>query len=456
MKCLIIAAGRGKRLSARGDSKPLVKLLGISLIERTILSIKKSGITDFYVVLGYNADKVKGHLHTVASRHDIKIKIIINDEWEKGNALSVLKAKGYINDIFILVMCDHVFDPTIVSELIRTRPPEDGVTLAVDKRISSNPWVDMADVTKVLVRDNHIIDIGKDIGRYNAFDTGIFLCTTGIFSALEKAIAHGKYTLSHGIKVLARNQRVKAFVIGNKYWIDVDDNNAFKKAEDLIISNLKKSTDGPISRYINRRISTRISRYLVNTNITPNQISILSFFITIVAALFISYKGFISIILGGILAQIASIIDGCDGEIARLRFEESDFGAWFDAVLDRYGDSFLILALTLHTVNTGSYIVDMKNFGPALFVGFLALIGCFINSYTADKYDSYMKRVFCDKGCDKAHSSYLRLGRDVRIFIIFVFCLINAAFLALVALALVMNIENVRRVVILYNASKHD
>jgi choline kinase len=48
MKCLIIAAGRGSRLSSRGDSKPLIPLLGVSLIERVILTAQESGVADFY------------------------------------------------------------------------------------------------------------------------------------------------------------------------------------------------------------------------------------------------------------------------------------------------------------------------------------------------------------------------------------------------------------------------
>jgi len=59
MKCLIIAAGRGSRLSSRGDSKPLVPLLGLSLIERVILTAKNASLTDFYVVTGYNGEEVR-------------------------------------------------------------------------------------------------------------------------------------------------------------------------------------------------------------------------------------------------------------------------------------------------------------------------------------------------------------------------------------------------------------
>jgi len=59
VKCLILAAGKGSRLAARGDSKPLVSLLGLSLIERIILTAQSCGLREFYVVTGYNGEKVK-------------------------------------------------------------------------------------------------------------------------------------------------------------------------------------------------------------------------------------------------------------------------------------------------------------------------------------------------------------------------------------------------------------
>ena len=80
---------------------------------------------------------------------------------------------------------------------------------------------------------------------------------------------------------------------------------------------------------------------------------------------------------------------------------------------------------------------------PALFIGFLAIIGAFMNSYTADKYDGLMQRKV---GPGKY---YLRMGRDVRIFIILLWALINQPLLTLILIALLMNLENIRRVVVL-------
>lgn len=53
-------------------------------------------------------------------------------------------------------------------------------------------------------------------------------------------------------------------------------------------------------------------------------------------------------VLGGLLAQLASIIDSCDSEVARLTFQRSDYGGWLDAVLDRYADAVLLFGLIWH------------------------------------------------------------------------------------------------------------
>jgi CDP-L-myo-inositol myo-inositolphosphotransferase len=74
----------------------------------------------------------------------------------------------------------------------------------------------------------------------------------------------------------------------------------------------------------------------------------------------------------------------------------------------------------------------------------LAIIGAFMNSYTADKYDGLMKKNLT-RG-----KHYFRIGRDVRIGIIFIGTLINKPALVLFVIAFLMNIENIRRILIFY------
>jgi len=437
MKCLIIAAGRGKRISSRSDSKPLIPLLGLSLIERVILTAKNAGLTDFYVVTGYNGDKVRHYLSRFSTRKNIHITHITNNEWEKENGISVLKAKNLLNENFILLMTDHIFDESILVNLRHERIADGEVMLTVDYNINKNKLVDGNDSTKVLVEDNRVLDIGKNNKNYNAYDTGIFLCSPALFSAIEERVQNGDTSLSGGIRVLARKGKAKAFDIKDNYWIDVDDEKTFKRAENRLLATLKKTTDGPISRYLNRPLSTRITRYLLKTDITPNSVSFFSFILAMVGAFFFFLGGYSNLVIGALLAHLASVIDGCDGEIARLKFQVTEFGGWFDAVLDRYADAFLLFGLTyyVHAANR-----DIS----ALFIGFLAIIGTFMNSYTADKYDGLMKRKLVPG------RYYFRMGRDVRMFIIFLGALLNQPLIVLALIALLMNGENIRRIVALH------
>ena len=433
MKCLIIAAGKGSRLWQRGNTKPLVPLLGIPLIERVIRSAADGGIEDFYVVSGYNGDQLRPFLDGLTLRCNITMTHLINEDWEQDNGLSVLKAKEHLREPFLLLMADHLFDPDILRELINRPPGQGEITLAVDGDMA-NELVDMDDVTRVRHEDGKLVAIGKDLADFNGFDTGLFLCTPALFGALERnGVDQGDTTLSGGVRSLAEQGRVNVLGIDGRFWLDVDDPKALAKGERVLLARMRdKPNDGPVSRYLNRPISVWLSRYLVRLPITPNQISLLSFFGFTVAAVLLAMGGYPALVAGGAVAQLASILDGCDGEVARLKFQESEYGGWFDAVLDRYGDAFLLFGLTWHALAGG---VDKL----VLFTGFLAIIGSFMLSYTADKYDRLMRpRFTTGKG--------LRMGRDIRVFLIFLGVLFNQPYGTLLVIAALMNGEVVRRV----------
>jgi choline kinase len=234
MKCLIIAAGKGSRLANKGDSKPLLPLEGIPLIERVIQLVMTAGVKDFHVVTGYNGNKIRVRLTSFCQTHPVSIEFIHNEQWEKQNGISVYCAQPKLREPFFLLMADHLFDPAIIKELMAEGVEEGKVKLAVDKRIKNNPQVDMDDVTRVWVEENHILEIGKGLTRYNAFDTGIFLCSPALFPALAKSIAAGDASLSGGIRQLASQRNALAFDIGDRPWIDIDDEAAFIKAQKLV------------------------------------------------------------------------------------------------------------------------------------------------------------------------------------------------------------------------------
>jgi len=249
MKCLIIAAGKGQRLQTKGESKPLIPLFGIALIERTILSAIEAGADDFYVVTGHHHERVDAFLMRLGNRLGVPVHTIFNEQWhDTDNGISVLSACSYLHEPFLLLMTDHLFDPGIARDLIRTAAHRnDGITLAVDSQLD-NPIIDLDDVTRVHVEQEKIASIGKSLKEYNAYDTGIFLCTPTIFDALKKGSAKtGNASLSTGVQRLAAAGEANTFDIHERFWIDVDDPVSFWRAENALLVHFQQQPgDAPV------------------------------------------------------------------------------------------------------------------------------------------------------------------------------------------------------------------
>jgi len=438
MKALIIAAGKGDRLNhlTKDKPKPLIKILGLSLIERVVLTAKQAGINEFLVVVGYLGDKIKEKLKD-GERYGVKINYIENNEWQRGNGVSVLKAKKSLKENFILLMSDHIFKAKILHHLKQIKLEEGECVLCVDK--TPEEHIDLEDATKVKVENDKIVEISKKLKDYNSIDCGIFLCTPSIFEALEESIREGEETLSAGIRVLAKKGKIKYFNIKDSFWIDVDTDFGFKEAEEILCNRLTKPTDGPIARFLNRPISIRISKLLLKTKIKPNTISFASFIIGILSAFFFCLGNYLSIIIGGLLAQVSSIVDGCDGEVARLKFQQSSYGGWFDTVLDRYADALIIFGMVYGYWSLHQNIIIIWIFG------FIALMGSFMNSYTAGMYHLFFGKEM------KTKRLKIRIGRDIRLFLIMAGALSNQIFYTLIILGILTNIESIRRLYVLRN-----
>ena len=118
---------------------------------------------------------------------------------------------------------------------------------------------------------------------------------------------------------------------------------------------MSKPQDGFVSRFLNRPISSRITRVLVKFPIHPSAFTASIFVLPLVAAVFLVRGDYLSVVLGAAIFQVFSILDGCDGEIARAKSLESKFGERLDNVCDFLGSVIYVLALGsgLHHVKEG-------------------------------------------------------------------------------------------------------
>jgi len=232
-QCVIVAAGQGTRLREMGESKPLVRIKGVPLIIRVIEKARSAGVTQFFVVSGYRGEELRKALDAYSAREGVRITHIVNDDWERANGTSVLKAKPYVDGPFLLTMCDHLVDPEMLRDLMASPAEANTVTLGVDYNVDS-PLNDLEDVTRVQVANGKIERIGKVIREFNAIDTGIFLCGPIMFDALEVSQAKGDDSISGAMNVLAGWGKAHAVDTKGRVWVDVDDAAAFRKAEELL------------------------------------------------------------------------------------------------------------------------------------------------------------------------------------------------------------------------------
>lgn len=231
MQGLIIAAGQGTRLRGVAPSKPLAEVGGAPLIEHVARAAVAGGVNELVVVTGYRPEPLEAFLGQMGARLRIDLRTVRNPDWPGANGLSVLAAAPFLTGDFALLMSDHLFDPAILAGVIAERPPGAALTLAVDRRID-NPQLDLDDATKVELDGERIVRIGKTLNAYGAVDTGIFVAGPALFEALDRALAEGGTgSLSEGVQRLADRGLAAAWDCGDRWWLDVDDEAAFAKAQ---------------------------------------------------------------------------------------------------------------------------------------------------------------------------------------------------------------------------------
>jgi choline kinase len=234
MQGLIVAAGQGLRLRSIAPSKPLAELAGVPLIEQVIDNARAGGIDDFVVVTGYEAARVEAFLQDLAARRGLRVTTVLNPDWRGANGVSVAAAAPALGARFVLMMSDHLVDPTIFRDLTKVEAASDEVVLAVDRRLD-NPLVDLDDVTRVRTdAAGAILAIGKHLEPYDAFDTGVFLASHALIDGVREDVAAGGVGgISEGMRRLADKGLARTFDIGDRFWLDVDDPAAFDQAERL-------------------------------------------------------------------------------------------------------------------------------------------------------------------------------------------------------------------------------
>ncbi len=125
-----------------------------------------------------------------------------------------------------------------------------------------------------------------------------------------------------------------------------------KAATYFLFGLVRKAQDTWLVRNFNRKVSYPFTRLMLPTPITPNMISIAVFIIGVIGCIVLTQPGYGPPVWGTALLLFAGYIDGCDGEIARIRLESSPLGAWLDTMADEATTVVFSACLGLHVYNT--------------------------------------------------------------------------------------------------------
>ena len=112
------------------------------------------------------------------------------------------------------------------------------------------------------------------------------------------------------------------------------DRSALRRAERRLVWSLRKSADGIASKLLNRHLSLPITWLLMRTRVIPNHVTLTALVCALIGSVVIAQGGYAAGAAGMLLVELGSIIDGVDGELARLKFLFSRAGQWLDTIVD--------------------------------------------------------------------------------------------------------------------------
>ncbi len=432
---VVLAAGRSERLQSvtGGGSKALIRLGGLAIVQRTVLTLLSYGLERVVVVTGYHAGPIGAVIGRIAPG---RVRAIYAEGWEAGNGASLAAAETAVafEPSFVLMTADHLFGEGAFRELMCAPAP----ACLIDRSPEAEVW---AEGTRVQLRGDHRAwAFGKALDE-PAVDCGVFLLTPEVFDCQREA-AEPDFTLAGALTRLAQRQPFEAVPLPKGcWWQDVDTPTDLGIARARLRQSLGKAEDGPISRHVNRPLSTRVSMAMAPLRPNPNLVSVLVALVGLLAA---GLLGLGMGLAGGLLAQAASILDGVDGELARLQLRAGPSGALLDGVLDRIVDAALLGGLGLWGLRGSA------SPGLILALAVAATAGSMLSMATKDRV-----RALGLPRAPEGPIGYLLGGRDGRLLLVSLFAVFGLPVVALAAVTATSWLSLAVRVIVVQRRTRH-
>ncbi|MEP6600929.1 MAG: CDP-alcohol phosphatidyltransferase family protein [Nitrospirota bacterium] len=323
---------------------PLTNVGGLSLFQRTILTLQRGGITRFMILGGDQTevlrDQLQGDRRVTAEVRWLPVREFPPSDYRTWEIVSGMMGGGYLvagtGAIFSAALIAQLRETAQATRAVLVMPNQamlekevSGIGVGPSSQTSEDGVVMVeAPVTAVREASSLALDLVAIPEGFTAPAwANIDDCPHPLRAALERGMRQGQ---------------VKVLPLGEQWYEEVratgsgslGDAQSVIHAEWTLARSLKGGHEGFIDRYFNRKCSRWLTHWFLQTPLTPNAVTLLATAVGLVGAGAFAVGGYLAGIIGALLFQLSAILDCCDGEVARIKFLESRVGEKLDIILD--------------------------------------------------------------------------------------------------------------------------
>jgi phosphatidylglycerophosphate synthase len=318
-----------------GEVGPLTSVVGIGLFQRTVLTLQRAGIRQLMVLVGPEEDQLKQALGK-GPRVTIPVRWMPIREFPLDDPRTWEALAAEVRGFCLLSGVQGVFASSLIESL--RHEVQEGQAIVVARADRERNRQPRRPGLRVKAQAGRLLSITSGQDEASLLAADLLVLPASLMSvAGHISVEAGTVPIRRWLERAAvdGHVRVMSTEANRSHWYqDVRDSADVQAAEKKLFNSLKGEFEGVVDRFFNRKVSRWFTRIFLAVGLSPNAITILATLVGLVAAAGFSVGTYGAGIIAAMLFQLAAIIDCCDGEVARLTFTESPFGAWLDIAMD--------------------------------------------------------------------------------------------------------------------------
>jgi len=305
---------------------PLTQVVGVGLFSRTVLTLQRAGIRQLIVLVGPEGEPLKQALEK-GPRVTIPVRWMPIREFPLDDPRTWESLAAEVRGFCLLSGVGGVFSRQLIEQLRRAVQGGKAIIVASEGKARRSHAADCLPSFSSAVPGS---------GGSGAGD--LVVLSASMLSAVGQVNGEpGSLPVCRWLERAATDGLVQVFTAGSdpaQWYQSVQDTADIRTAERRLFSSLKGEFEGFVDRFFNRKVSRWFTRVFLTLRFSPNAITIVATVVGLIAAAGFGLGSYQAGIGAALLFQLAAVIDCCDGEVARLTFTESPFGAWLDIAMD--------------------------------------------------------------------------------------------------------------------------